>query len=95
MTGRGDLVAADDHRSGVPGGHRLSLGDSQAQSPLRRVFPGNMVLGDLRSDGLERQPEALQQHAPIGRSRGQNERVHRKSVTLRSGARKWSDETRA
>ena len=60
MAGGSDLVAPDDHRAGMAGSDRLGLGNCEAHGPLGGVFPRNMILGDLRPDGLEREPETLQ-----------------------------------
>jgi hypothetical protein len=49
-----DLVATNDHRTRVPGSDRLGLGNGEAQSPFRRVFPSDRLLTDLRPDRLKR-----------------------------------------
>lgn len=76
MSGCGHLVAADHHGVRMPFGHIFGLGHGQAHRPVGRALARDVLLGHAGAHGLERETEALQERAAVGRCRGEDQRVH-------------------
>jgi DUF177 domain-containing protein len=82
-----DLVAADDHGVRAACRDGLRLGDGESQRAIGWQLSGDGILGRLRGQRAEGEPQALEEGAAVGGRRGENELGHGLHQVEKSPAR--------